>query len=131
MEDKHSIRIDKYLWAVRLFKTRSIATEACKKGKVLMDGLPVKSSRMIKAGDVISIKEPPITKQYKVLDLSGKRMGAKLTVDFLKDITPDEELEILRLTRIANQLNRPRGMGRPTKKERRDIDQFFDTDEDN
>ncbi|MCA1745787.1 MAG: RNA-binding S4 domain-containing protein [Bacteroidales bacterium] len=131
MEDKQTIRIDKYLWAVRLFKTRSIATEACKKGKVLMDGLPVKSSRMIKAGDVISIKEPPITKQYKVLDLSGKRMGAKLTPDFLKDITPDEELEILRLTRIANQLNRPRGMGRPTKKERRDINQFFDTDEDN
>ena len=130
MEDKQTIRIDKYLWAVRLFKTRSIATEACKKGKVLMDGLPVKSSRMIKTGDVISIKEPPITKLYKVLDLSGKRMGAKLTPDYLKDITPDEELEILRLTKIANQLNRPRGMGRPTKKERRDIDQFFDTDED-
>src|SRR5690554_3754881 len=108
MEDKHNIRIDKYLWAVRLFKTRSIATEACKKGKVLMDGIPVKSSRMIKVGDVISIKDPPITKLYKVLDLSGKRMGAKLTPDYLKDITPDEELEILRLTKIANQLNRPR-----------------------
>jgi ribosome-associated heat shock protein Hsp15 len=131
MEDANAIRIDKYLWAVRLFKTRSIATEACKKGKVLMDGIPVKSSRMVKAGDVISIKEPPITKTYKVLDLSGKRMGARLTPDFLKDITPDDELEILRLTKIANQLNRPRGMGRPTKKERRDIDQFFDTDEDN
>jgi ribosome-associated heat shock protein Hsp15 len=131
MEDANAIRIDKYLWAVRLFKTRSIATEACKKGKVLMDGMPVKSSRMVKAGDVISIKEPPITKTYKVLDLSGKRMGARLTPDFLKDITPDDELEILRLTKIANQLNRPRGMGRPTKKERRDIDQFFDTDEDN
>lgn len=131
MEDANAIRIDKYLWAVRLFKTRSIATEACKKGKVLMDGMPVKSSRMVKAGDIISIKEPPITKTYKVLDLSGKRMGAKLTPDYLKDITPDDELEILRLTKIANQLNRPRGMGRPTKKERRDIDQFFDTDEDN
>jgi ribosome-associated heat shock protein Hsp15 len=129
MEMNDTIRIDKYLWAVRLFKTRSIATEACKKGKVLMDGLPVKSSRMIKAGDVISIKEAPITKQYKVLDISGKRMGAKLTPDYVKDITPDEELEILRLTKIAQQLNRPRGMGRPTKKERRDIDQFFDTDE--
>ncbi|GAO31105.1 RNA-binding S4 domain-containing protein [Geofilum rubicundum] len=130
MEDQSSTRIDKYLWAVRLYKTRSIATEACKKGRVLMDGLPVKSSRMIKPGDVISIKEPPITKQYKVLDISGKRMGAKLTSDFIKDITPDEELEILRLTKIANQLNRPRGMGRPTKKERRDIDNFFDPDED-
>jgi ribosome-associated heat shock protein Hsp15 len=129
MEDKQSTRIDKYLWAVRLYKTRSIATEACKKGKVLMDGLPVKSSRMIKPGDVICIKEPPITKEYKVLDVSGKRMGAKLTADYIKDITPDEELEILRLTKIANQLNRPRGMGRPTKKERRDIDQFFDADD--
>jgi ribosome-associated heat shock protein Hsp15 len=131
MEDKNSIRIDKYLWAVRLFKTRSIATEACKKGKVLIDGQPVKSSRMIKTGDIISIKEPPIIKQFKALDISGKRMGAKLTPDYIKDVTPDEELEILRLTNIANQLNRPRGLGRPTKKERRDIDQFFDTDEDN
>lgn len=130
MEDKSSTRIDKYLWAVRLFKTRSIATEACKKGKILMDGLPVKSSRIIKPNDVICIKEPPITKQYKVLDITGKRMGAKLTSGFIKDITPEEELEILRLTKMANQLNRPRGLGRPTKKERRDIDQFFDADDD-
>jgi len=128
MEKNQTVRIDKYLWAVRLFKTRSIATEACKKGKILIDNMPVKSSRMIKKGDVISIKEPPITKQYKVLDISAKRMGAKLTPDFIKDITPEEELEILRITNLANQLNRPRGMGRPTKKDRRDIDHLFNSD---
>lgn len=130
MGETEALRIDKYLWAVRLFKTRSLATEACKKGKVLMDGMPVKSSRTLKVGDEVELKDPPVTRRYKVLALSGKRMGAKLTPDFIKDITPAEELELLRLTRMAQAMNRPRGLGRPTKKERRDLDQFFDADDD-
>ncbi len=127
METSSVVRIDKFLWAVRLFKTRSLAIEACKKGKIMMGGLPVKSSRVVKRGDVIAIKEPPIMRQYEVIALAEKRMGAKLTPDFIKEVTPAEELEILRLTKIANSMNRGRGLGRPTKKERRDLDGFFDS----
>lgn len=128
MSSPDLVRIDKFLWAVRLFKTRSMATEACKKGHVLVDGISVKSSRMVKRGDEISIKEAPIHRTYKVLDISEKRMGAKLTPDFITDITPKEQLEILELAQIANKLNRQRGLGRPTKKERRNIDDFLDSD---
>jgi ribosome-associated heat shock protein Hsp15 len=126
MDSAGVVRIDKYLWAVRLFKTRSLATEACKKGKVLMGGNTVKSSRVVKKGDVIALKEPPIVREFQVLDVSEKRMGAKLAPDFIKEVTPATELEILKLTRLANQMNRNRGLGRPTKKERRDLDDFFD-----
>ena len=127
METSSVVRIDKFLWAVRLFKTRSLAIEACKKGKITMGGLPVKSSRVVKRGDVIAIKEPPIMRQYEVIALAEKRMGAKLTPDFIKEVTSAEELEILRLTKIANSMYRGRGLGRPTKKERRDLDGFFDS----
>jgi len=125
MTTAESVRIDKFLWAVRLFKTRSLASEACKKGRVLMDNVAVKSSRTVKAGDVIAIKEPPILKKYEVLCVAEKRMGAKLTSDFIRDITPADDLEILKLTQIANSMNRQRGLGRPTKKERRDLEGFF------
>ncbi|WP_291855584.1 RNA-binding S4 domain-containing protein [Marinilabilia sp.] len=117
-----SVRIDKYLWAVRLFKTRSLAAEACKKGRVTIDEQPVKSSRVIRRGDIICIKVPPAVKTYKVLDLSEKRMGAKLVPDYLEDITPKEELDLLEMARMTQKLSRPRGTGRPTKKDRRDLD---------
>lgn len=130
MSSPDLVRIDKFLWAVRLFKTRSLATEACKKGRVQMGGLPVKSSRMVKKGDEISVKEPPIYRTYKVLDISEKRMGAKLTPGFIADITPADQLELLELTHLANKLNRQRGLGRPTKKDRREIDSFLDSDDD-
>ena len=120
------IRIDKYLWAIRLFKTRTIASEACKKGKILVGGQPVKSSRIININDIISIKDPPITREYKVLDVTEKRMGAKLVPDFITEITPDDQLEILKLTKLANKLNRPQGSGRPTKKDRRELDEFLE-----
>jgi ribosome-associated heat shock protein Hsp15 len=125
MTTAESVRIDKFLWAVRLFKTRSLATEACKKGRVLMDNVEVKSSRTVKAGDVIAVKVPPILKKYEVLCVAEKRMGAKLTSDFIRDITPADDLEMLKLTQIANSMNRQRGLGRPTKKDRRDLDGFF------
>ena len=122
------VRIDKYLWAVRLFKTRSIAAEACKKGRVSMNSMSVKSSRIIKIGDEIDIRIPPIVRRYKVLDVAEKRMGAKLTPDFVKDITPPDQLEILELSRLASSANRDRGMGRPTKKDRRDLEKLQEGD---
>jgi ribosome-associated heat shock protein Hsp15 len=129
MSSADLVRIDKFLWAVRLFKTRSLATEECKKGRVLIDGMPVKSSRMIKKGDEISVKESPIFRIFKVLDVTDKRMGAKLTPGFIVDITPADQLELLELTNLANKLNRQRGLGRPTKKDRRELNSFMEGDD--
>ncbi|MFO8001555.1 MAG: RNA-binding S4 domain-containing protein [Marinilabilia sp.] len=122
--EEESVRIDKFLWAVRLFKTRSMAAEACKKGRITIEGQTVKSSRQIRRGDEISIKVPPAVKTYKVLDLSEKRMGAKLVPDFIEDITPKEETDLLDKARMIQKMDRPKGTGRPTKKERRDLDQL-------
>jgi ribosome-associated heat shock protein Hsp15 len=125
MKNQDSVRIDKFLWAVRLFKTRSTAAEACKKGRIIVDEVNAKASRMIKPGDTINIKAPPITRAYKVLDVSEKRMGAKLTPGFINEITTPDQLEILELTRLTNSQGRQRGLGRPTKKDRRDIERLF------
>lgn len=121
---EESVRIDKFMWAVRLFKTRSLAAEACKKGRVTVDDQPVKSSRQIRRGDEFSIKVPPAVKTYKALDLSEKRMGAKLVPDYLEEITPKEELDLLDKARMVRKMDRPKGTGRPTKKERRDLDEL-------
>lgn len=120
------VRIDKWLWAVRIFKTRSQATEACKKGHVTIGDLPVKASRVLQIGEVVKVRKAPITKSFKVLALSGKRMGAKLIVDFVQDVTPTEELEILEMQKHMRWSERERGTGRPTKKDRRELDDFFD-----
>ncbi len=119
-----SVRVDKYLWAIRVFKTRSVAAEAIKKGRVLIDGLPVKNSRMVKTGMTIDVKFPPITRSFKVLAISGKRMGAKLVPDFMKEVTTEDQIELLELTRLANAMGRRKGLGRPTKKDRRDLDRL-------
>lgn len=121
------VRIDKWLWAVRIFKTRTIASDACKKGRVEIDGANVKPSRTIKVGDVIQVKKPPITFSFKVLDLADKRMGAKLVPNFMENVTPPEQYEILELNKLSGFVDRQRGLGRPTKKERRDLEQFTDT----
>lgn len=120
------VRIDKWLWAVRLFKTRSMATEACKKGNVTVNELPVKPSRTVQIGETVQVRKAPITRSFKVLGLSGKRMGAKLVVDFVEDVTPTEELELLEMQKNMRWSNRDRGTGRPTKKDRRELDDFFD-----
>lgn len=125
---ENQVRIDKWLWAVRFFKTRSSATEACKKGRVIIGDVQVKPSRIIKAGDIIKIRKPPVTYSYKVLQLSEKRMGAKLVSDFVADITPESELQILEIQKNMSWLKRAPGTGRPTKKERRDLDNFFEND---
>lgn len=129
MNITESVRIDKFLWAVRLFKTRSLAAEACKKGRVTIDEQPVKSSRMVRRDDKVSIKVPPAVKTYKILDLSEKRMGAKLVPDYLEDITPKEELDMLDMARMTQKLTRARGTGRPTKKDRRDLDNLKNSTE--
>ena len=120
-----SVRIDKWLWAVRIFKTRSQATEACKKGRVSIGDLPVKPSREVQAGEVVNIRVNPITRSYKVLDVAEKRMSAKLTPGFVEDVTPEEELYVLEMQKHVNWSIRERGAGRPTKKDRRDLEDFF------
>lgn len=124
MEGKGEVRIDKWLWAVRIFKTRTIAIEACKKGRITIKGTTVKPSRMIRVGDIIDIRKPPIIYSFEVLDLTERRMGAKLVPQYMKDVTPPSQLEILELNRISGFVDRARGTGRPTKKDRRDLEQF-------
>ena len=119
-----TVRIDKWLWAVRVFKTRTIAAEACKKGRVLIDNNSVKPARMIRIGDVVQVKKPPVTYSFKVIDISQKRMGAKLVPNFMENVTPPEEYEILEMNKISGFVDRQRGTGRPTKKDRRDMVQF-------
>ena len=122
------VRVDKYLWALRIYTTRSIATDACKCGRVKMNGVEVKPSRMFHVGDVFSVRKGPITYTYRILQLWGNRLGAKMVPEYLQDITPKEQLELLELARFAAQSGRDRGTGRPTKKDRREIEQFFSDD---
>lgn len=123
---KTEVRIDKWLWAVRLFKTRTLAAEACKKGKVIVQNVQVKPSRNVKVGDVISIKKNPVLYSFKVLALSENRMNAKLVPDFMLNVTTPDQLELIELAKLAGQSGRDRGTGRPTKKDRREIEDFIE-----
>ncbi len=115
---------------MRIYKTRSIATDACKKGRITMGGKELKPSRTFKIGDVFSVRKGPITYTYKILQLSENRLGAKLVPEYLRDITAPDQLELLELARLAGQSGRDRGTGRPTKKDRREIEQFMSDDYD-
>ena len=117
-------RIDKWLWAARIFKTRTIAAAACKKGQVSMKGSPIEASRMIKVGDVIEVRKPPVTYSFRVLQAIEKRVGAKLIPEILENITAPEQYEILEMSKISGFVNRAKGTGRPTKKDRRSLDEF-------
>lgn len=117
-------RIDKWLWAARIFKTRTMATAACKKGQVSMNGTNLKPSRLIKEGDTVSVRKPPVTYSFKVLQAIEKRVGAKLIPEILENVTPKEQYELLEMNRISGFMNRAKGTGRPTKKDRRSIDEF-------
>ena len=121
-------RVDKYLFAMRIYKTRSIAADACKKGRVKMNGAELKPSRTFHIGDVFTVRKGPITYTYKVQQLSANRLGAKLVPEYMQDITPPDQLELLELARLAAQSGRDRGTGRPTKKDRRDIITFVSDD---
>ena len=117
-------RIDKWLWAARIFKTRTIAAAACKKGQVSMKGAQLKASRTIKAGDVVDVRKPPVTYSFRVLQPIEKRVGAKLLPDILENITPPEQYELLEMNKISGFIGRAKGTGRPTKKDRRNLDDF-------
>lgn len=119
-------RIDKWLWAARIFKTRSIAADECKNGRVTIKGVKQKPSKMIKEGDVVDVKKGPIVYSFKVLKAIQNRVGAKLVPEVLENVTAKEQLELLEMNRISGFVGRARGTGRPTKKERRDLDEFIE-----
>ena len=119
-------RADKFLWSVRLYKTRSKATEACKKKQVLVNDLPIKASKILQAGEEFKIKYPPVFKVYKIKQILHNRVGAKLVPDYLEDVTPQEYIDTLDVINKNIALKRDRGTGRPTKKDRRDLKEFFD-----
>lgn len=120
------VRIDKWLWAMRLFKTRSIAADACKKGRISIGGNAVKPSRTITVGTVVEVKKPPITYSFKALQLTENRLGAKLVPEYMENVTSPEQYAILEHSRMVGFVDRDRGTGRPTKKERRDLDAFME-----
>ncbi|MCD7914696.1 MAG: RNA-binding S4 domain-containing protein [Tannerellaceae bacterium] len=122
----NEVRIDKWMWATRIFKTRTIAAEACKKNRVMVGGVNVKPSRMIKLGDIIQVRKPPITYSFKVLGLTERRMGAKLVPEYMENVTTPDQYEILEMNRISSFVNRSKGLGRPTKKDRRELEHFTD-----
>jgi ribosome-associated heat shock protein Hsp15 len=122
------LRIDKYLWAVRLFKTRPLAAEACEKHHVLLNGAEVKPSRNIKAGDKLSLKKPPSVYSYEVLNLVHNRQPAAKVGEYLADLTPQAEKDKTEIAKMTAFVQRDRGAGRPTKKERREIEHFTNND---
>ena len=122
------VRIDKWMWATRIFKTRTIAADACKKNRVMIGGVNMKPSRMVKVGDVIQVRKPPITYSFEVLALTDRRMGAKLVPTYLKNVTTPDQYEILEMNKISGFVNRAKGLGRPTKKDRRELEQFTEPD---
>ncbi len=123
-------RIDKWMWAARIFKTRTIAAEACKKGRVSINGAQAKPARTVKPGDVIQVRKPPVTYSFKVLQAIEKRVGAKLVPEIMENVTTPDQYELLEMSRISGFINRAKGTGRPTKKDRRDLDEFFTPESD-
>jgi ribosome-associated heat shock protein Hsp15 len=122
------MRIDKLLWCLRICKTRSQAAEQCRLEKVLLNGEPVKASRIAKQGDTINIRKGAVNYTYQVMAIPKTRLGPKMLAEYLKDITSPEEKEKIEMLKAQYHLNRPRGLGRPTKKERRSIESFLDDD---
>ncbi|KAA6339461.1 RNA-binding S4 domain-containing protein [termite gut metagenome] len=117
-------RIDKWMWAARIFKTRTISVEACKKGRITINGALVKASRMVRPGDIIQVRKPPIIYSFKVLQTIEKRVGAKLVPEVLENVTTPDQYEILEMSKASGFINRAHGTGRPTKKERRSLEEF-------
>lgn len=126
MDDKEKLRVDKYLWAIRMFKTRSMATEACKAGRVKLNGQNVKPSAIVKIGDVYHLSKGAERKIIEVVELSYNRTDAKIAVTKYKDLTPVEETKAYKSVFYAPTLRRDRGTGRPTKKDRRETDELLD-----
>ncbi len=123
---KEEARIDKWLWAARIYKTRTIATAACKKGQISKGGALLKPSHTIKEGDIIDVRKPPITYSFRVLKPIEMRVGAKLVPEVMENVTPPSQYELLEMSKISGFVNRAKGTGRPTKKDRRSLDDFND-----
>ena len=123
---KDEVRIDKWLWAMRIFKTRTIATEACRKGRVSVgdNDSPIKPSRMLRVGEVVNVRKPPFTYSFRVKALTENRLGAKLVPDYLENITPQSQLDLLDVVKISGFIDRRKGLGRPTKREGRELSRF-------
>jgi ribosome-associated heat shock protein Hsp15 len=122
------VRIDKWLWAVRVFKTRSLATDACRSGRVKINGYPNKPSHDVKIGETIVVQKDELTRTYKVLGILQQRVGAPIAKEFVEDLTPAAELNKKREPNFVAPMYRPKGAGRPTKKDRRALDSFADND---
>ncbi len=123
---QETARIDKWLWAARIFKTRSIAVDAIKNGRVTIGGVNVKASRPVKVGEVVNVKKPPVVYSFRILKPIEQRVGAKLLPEIYENVTDPKQYELLEMSRISGFVDRARGTGRPTKKERRAIDAFVD-----
>lgn len=124
MSSPQEARLDKWLWAARIYKTRTLAADACKNGRITINGATAKPARTIKPGDVVGVKKAPVTYSFRVKQAIEKRVGAKILPDILENITPPEQYEMLEMSRISGFVDRARGTGRPTKKERRALDRF-------
>ena len=122
-------RIDKWLWAARIFKTRSIAADACKNGRVTIRGINVKPSHMVKVGETVDVRKPPVTYSFRILKTIEQRVGAKLLPEIYENVTPPDQYELLEMNRISGFVDRARGTGRPTKKDRRALDDFFNLED--
>ena len=122
-------RIDKWLWAARIFKTRSIAADACKNGRVTIGGVNVKPSRIVKAGETVDVRKPPITYSFLILKTIEQRVGAKLLPEIYENVTAPDQYELLEMNRISGFVDRARGTGRPTKKDRRALDDFLNLED--
>lgn len=120
-------RIDKWLWAARIYKTRTLASDACKNGRITINGALARPSRTVKVGDQVGVKKSPITYSFRVLQTIEKRVGAKLLPEVFENVTPPEQYELLEMNRISGFVDRARGTGRPTKKDRRALDDFAET----
>lgn len=120
------IRIDKWLWTMRLFKTRTLAAEACKKGRIMVDNVPAKASKMIKVGDVVQVRKQPVLFSFKVKAIAQSRLGAKLVPEYMQQVTTADQLHLWEMLKIDQSNARAKGLGRPTKKERRMLDDFID-----
>jgi ribosome-associated heat shock protein Hsp15 len=126
MADSKPIRIDKFLWSVRIYKTRSIASEACRKGRIIMNNYPVKPSRSVSKDEIIVVTKPPVIFTYRIIEPIENRVSAKLVSNYIKDLTPAVEKAKIDIRHSGFTGFREKGTGRPTKKERRSIDRFID-----
>ncbi len=125
-DEKPHIRIDKFLWAVRIFKTRSLASEACIKGRIIIKNVQVKPSRLVSENEIITVKKPPVNYMYRIIVPIENRISAKMVENYISDLTPEEEKAKLVIHRMGGTGFREKGLGRPTKKDRRIIDRWND-----